>query len=551
MVTERPNILWFSFEDTSPRFGCYGDALARDAALTPNVDRLAAAGRLYRKCYSTAPVCAPSRFAVITGVYAHTAGAQHMRTTHTNRSTPGMCTPYEVVPPPQVKCIGEYLRARGYWCTNNVKTDYQFVAPASAWDECAPTAHWRNRPDPNQPFFAVFNYDPTHESGMWAEKGDPRTDPRRVEVPPHLVDGPEARRCIARQYDHIADGDARLGQLLEQLEADGVLDNTIIFIWSDHGEGLPRKKRWPLDGGTRVPMIVHAGRRARQALPPAQHDPAVIDDLVSLIALPATVLALTHTPRPPHLQGRAFLGHAKSSARRYAFSTRDRYDESYDRVRSVRDARWRYVRNYHPELPYLLWIPYSFRHPAMHELWQAERDGTLTPEQSLLMRPTRPVEELYDLDNDPHELHNLADNPNCQQELKRLRRALDAFLRRYGDRGEEPEAEMVARMWPGGVQPRTQPPVFIPITPDLPGIQATIHEAEPISLAAPARVMIHCPTQGASLTCTTGERWTLYTQPLVLPPGTTTLRARAHRYGYADSAEVVVSFIVTAGECES
>ena len=163
MAANRPNILWISFEDTSPRYGCYGDPVAR----TPNVDRLAAAGCRYPNGFSTSGVCAPARCAVITGMYAASIGGHHMRTSHTNQHTPELPTPYEAVPPHYVRCFTEYLRAVGYYCTNNVKTDYQFVPPATAWDELSPEAHWRNRPDPDQPFFAVFNPTTTHESGMW------------------------------------------------------------------------------------------------------------------------------------------------------------------------------------------------------------------------------------------------------------------------------------------------------------------------------------------------------------------------------------------------
>ena len=250
---KRPNILWISFEDTSPRFGCYGDPIAKAHNLTPNVDRLAAEGCRFPNAFSVAPVCAPSRSAIITGMYPTAIGAHHMRTTHNNHNTSDMPTPYECCPPHYVKLLPEYLRAAGYYCTNHTKTDYQFQPPISSWHDNSRQGHWRNRPDPDQPFFAVFNNagghnaPTTHESGMWPNvfekqhgRLDPKIDPASVEVPPYLPDTPVVRETIARQYDNIALTDQWVGGLLQQLEEDGLADNTIVFIWSDHGEGLPR-----------------------------------------------------------------------------------------------------------------------------------------------------------------------------------------------------------------------------------------------------------------------------------------------------------------------
>ena len=206
---KRPNVLWISFEDTNPFYGCYGDTVAR----TPNVDRLAAGGCIFPNAFSTAGVCAPARSAVITGMYPTSVGTHHMRTTHTHAACPGLPTPYGAVVPHFVKCFSEYLRAAGYYCTNNEKTDYQFEPPLTAWDASVEGAHWRDR-DGDQPFFAVFNPESTHESGMWEEAGEPKTDPEAVELPPYLPDTLECRKALARQYDHIAQNDALLGELL-------------------------------------------------------------------------------------------------------------------------------------------------------------------------------------------------------------------------------------------------------------------------------------------------------------------------------------------------
>ncbi|MGD2175844.1 MAG: sulfatase-like hydrolase/transferase, partial [Candidatus Brocadiaceae bacterium] len=248
--TRRPNVLWISFEDTNPRYGCYGDPVAR----TPNLDRLAAEGRRWPNTFSTAGVCAPARSAIITGMHPISIGTHHMRTTHTNAFAPELPTPYSAVVPHYVKCFTEYLRAAGYYCTNNVKTDYQFSPPFTAWDELSTEAHWRNRLDADQPFFAVFNLGRTHESGMWPEKcPEIAFDPDEIEVPPYFPDTPKVREAMARMYTNIEHNDGVLGDLLQQLEEDGLAEETVVFHWSDHGP-LPRGKRWPYDSGTHVPM---------------------------------------------------------------------------------------------------------------------------------------------------------------------------------------------------------------------------------------------------------------------------------------------------------
>ena len=522
---QRPNIVWISLEDTSPRFGCYGDPAAR----TPNMDRLASEGTIFVHAFSTAGVCAPSRAAVITGMYQTTIGAQHMRTSHTNRLTPEMPTPYEVVPPPYVKAFPEYLRSVGYYCTNNQKTDYQFEAPLTAWDECGSSAHWRHR-DADQPFFAVFNPLVTHESGMWRDLDElPATDPDQLTLPPYLPNTRKARVALARHYDHIAQADAEVGSLLLQLKEDGLEQNTIVFLWSDHGEGLPRAKRWPYDQGIRVPMIVRW---------PGSLRPGTTDErLVSLVDLAPTVLSLAGVDIPFHFQGVPFLGD-KHQDRPYVFAARDRYDESYDMVRAVRDSRYKYIRNYYPNQPYLQWIPYSHQHPVWQEMWRLHFEGTLTPAQGQMFQTRRPVEELYDCEADPFELDNLAGNPNLAATIERLRSELDRWMSQFGDFGHIPESQMVEQMWPGGVQPETARPIFLAITPSCHGREAAHEEQD---LEGPVEVMIHCATQGASIAYTTDPSPTapfkLYTGPVRLSLGETVLRAKAIRIGYLASRE--------------
>jgi N-sulfoglucosamine sulfohydrolase len=342
-MVKRPNILWVSFEDCYPHFGCYGDKVAR----TPSLDQLAAEGALWTRAFSTAPVCSPARSGVITGMYPVSIGTHHHRTGSGERIG-SLAYSYEAVIPHYVKCFSEYLRADGYYCSNNAKTDYQFAPPITAWDDCGATGHWRNRPDTDDSFFAVFNLGQTHESNMWEEKnGEPvwpelDFDLESIEVPPYFPDTKKVRESIARNYMNIEFADRQLGELMRALEEDGLADNTIVFVWTDHGP-MPRGKRWPYDSGIRSPLIV----RWPDGLPGG----TVRDELVSTIDLAPTVMSLCGVEMPRHMQGRAFLGAKAEAPREYVYAARDRYDEMYDTVRAVRDKRFKYIRHYHPEQP--------------------------------------------------------------------------------------------------------------------------------------------------------------------------------------------------------
>ncbi len=523
MSSSRPNILWISFEDTNPFYGCYGDKVAR----TPNVDALAASGCRYTHAFSTAGVCAPARSAIITGMYPTSIGSHHMRTTHRNRDTPEMPTPYDTCPPHYVKCFTEYLRAAGYFCTNNVKTDYQFAPPITAWDELSEEAHWRHRPDPDQPFFAVFNPTVTHESGMWEHDRPLAFDPDAIELPPYFPDTPKVRQAMARMYTNIETADGVMGRLLRELEEDGLAENTIVMHWSDHGP-LPRGKRWPYDSGIHVPLIVRW---------PGKTSPgSVRDRMVSTVDLGPTVLSLAGIPVPHHMQGIPFLGEQEQVPRVRIYAARDRHDEAYDMVRAVRDKRFKYILHFRPDLPYLQWIPYRNTHPILQEMWRLHLADELEGPQKLMFQP-RPVEELYDTLNDPWEIDNLADNIEFADTLDTMRQALDLWRFETGDMGEMTEWQMKRMWYPDGEQPVTAAPIIVPIS-------AADYGRQPVTeanLPSPCLVQLHSATQGASIAYTLEEgeavHWQLYSQPLRLPPGTHVLRARAIRIGFAESAE--------------
>jgi uncharacterized sulfatase len=418
----RPNILWISTEDMSPDMGCYGDSYS----VTPNLDRLASQGARFTRAFSTAPVCSPSRCSIITGMYASTVGGQEHRS--------------HIVPAQDVKCFTEYLRKLGYYCTNNSKTDYNFTPPKSAWDESSKRAHWRNRPDKSQPFFAVFNFLETHESRAYNRNGNfshltdsltasQRHDPAKGKLPAYYPDTPIVRQYWARWYDCITVMDQRIQKLLDELQEDGLADNTIVIFWADHGRGLPRGKRWLYDSGLRVPLIVRW---------PGHIKPGSIrDDMVTLMDLGPTMISLAGGKVPPQMQGRVFLGPDRQPEPKYVFATRDRMDETPDMMRSVRDHQFKYIRNYHPELPYAQPIKYMDAAPIMQEWRRMNREGKLKGPDALFFAPTKPPEELYDVQADPEEVHNLASEAQYQPILKRMRQALDEWEIRTHDKAYE------------------------------------------------------------------------------------------------------------------
>jgi arylsulfatase A-like enzyme len=431
----RPNILWISCEDISPHLGCYGDENAR----TPTLDALAEQGTRYTRAFTVAGVCAPSRSGIISGMYPSSLGSTFMR-----------C---QAKLPDHVKCFPEYLRQAGYYCSNNSKTDYNFRHPPSAWDESSNKAHWRKRAE-GQPFFAVFNLTMTHESQYRTRgeeyakkigrlKPEDRQDPSKLSLPPYYPDTPEARQDWAQYYELVTVMDYRAGDILRQLEEDGLADDTIVFFWSDHGVGLPRAKRWLYDSGTHVPLIVRIPEKLRVD---GQGQPASTDGrLICFIDLGPTVLNLAGVPVPEHMQGIPFLGADLSPPRRYVFGARDRIDEREDMVRTVRDERFRYVRNFKPYFPYSTHVSYAEQTPTMKDLRRLHAEGKLPAAAEQFMADHRPPEELYDTERDPHEIRNLAGSPEHRQTLERLRGALADWMQETRDTGVLPEAEIADR----------------------------------------------------------------------------------------------------------
>ena len=426
-AAERPNILWLTSEDNGQELGCYGHPLVQ----SPNIDRLAERGLRFTHASSNAPVCAPARTTIITGLYAPSVGGGHMRSAV---SLPDHIRPYPVV-----------LREAGYYCTNNSKTDYNLRGIGNIWDESSNQAHWRNRPE-GKPFFAIFNDTVSHESQMRRRPHQQVIDPADVEVPAYHPDTPEVRQDWAQYFDKINEMDGNLGRILDQLEEDGLADDTIIFYYGDHGSGLPRHKRWLYQGGLEVAMIVVIPEKF-QHLAPEDYEPGGVSDRpVAFVDLAPTLLSLIGIEPPEHMEGRAFLGEHIAPAPEFTFGHRERMDERYDLSRSVFDGRFKYIRNYRPDKAQGQFLAYMFQTPTTqvwHRLWQ---EGELTPEQAAFFEP-KPVEELYDTETDPDEVVNLAESDDAahREALERLRAAHRQWVLDTRDPGLLPESEMLRR----------------------------------------------------------------------------------------------------------
>lgn len=508
---KQPNILWITCEDMSPHLGSFGEKVAK----TPNLDQLAQEGVKCTNVFSTAGVCAPSRNALITGMYQTSTGGHQMRTLQTPASQKYSPVPsYSAVVPAQVKCFPEYLRKAGYYCTNNEKQDYQFEAPVTVWDENSRTADWRGRKDKNQPFFSVINLMITHESMVFIHEKDPvQVKPEAVEVPPYYPDNKIIRTDIARFLTNVQLMDKQVGEIIQKLKDDGLYDNTIIFFYSDHGDGLPFAKRELYDRGLRVPMIIRYPKEEKAG--------TVDSQLLSFVDFAPTVLSLANIPIPKYMEGQAFLGSQKAKTpRKYIYAARDRMDTEYDRVRAVSDGRFKYLKNYMPEKPYYQDIAFRLQQKGMAEILRLKEEGKLNEQQMYWFRKTKPDEELFDTKNDPYEFNNLANDPKYKAKLVELRTKHQEWLKKYGDLGAVPEKEMLAKWWNRQDKaPQTEPPT----------INTTGN-----------KTIINCATKGASIGYKNhwnDKTWQVYDNPIKTSNGDS-LYVVAHRIGYEPSGLV-------------
>ena len=522
---QKPNILWLTCEDISPMLSMYGDVTAK----TPNLDKLASESLIFTEAYTTVGVCSPSRSSIITGQYPISIGTHQMRTGRDvfgwgsrkydgkseAKDINGAPIPHHsVVTPPETKCFTEYLRAEGYFCTNNYKTDCQFAIPVTAFDENSKEAHWKNRAE-GQPFFSIFNHDVTHESKTWMHKDSAMTvDPASVPLPPYFPDTKTVRKDVARVYSNIELLDHQIGAKLAELEAAGLLEHTIIFFFSDHGGPLPRGKRAHYISGLRVPMMIRL---------PDQLQKKYVNELISFVDLAPTVLSLAGIEIPKQIQGQAFLGKQKAKIpRSYIFGSGDRFDEYSDRIRSVISKDFVYVKNYHTNLPAYKDVAYRKNIDMTNELLEMNANGELNEEQAYWFRTNKVKEEFYVRATDAYQLHNLVNNKKYKKQKKEMCKALKKWQKEIGDVGAIAEKEYLAQRWKNGVQPQTNRP--------------TIQEGN-------GRVTLTCTTEGASIayliskeeiTPTLDSGWQLYKEPLKLAKGDQ-LYVMGTRLGFKDS----------------
>lgn len=545
-----PNIVWISTHDINPHLGCYeGVWPGAEAAVTPNLDALAEQGVRFDQAFATSPVCAPSRSSIMTGCFPTAIGTMHMRS--------------KAAPPPEVRLLPEYFREAGYYCTNNFFTDFQVVTPGTTFDDCSPTAHWRNRPDPEQPFFAAFHGMATHESKIHAEGEDfetlmagvPTEDRHRPEdsqLPPYYPDTEVMREIWAKYLDLITAMDLWVGRIMAELEEDGLADNTIVVFWSDHGVGLPRAKRFAYEAGLREPLII----RWPGVLPAGE----AREEPVYLMDLAPTMLTACGIDLPDHMHAQPLFDAAGSPGPKhdYIVGHRDRMDTAADRTRTVRDERFRYIRHSYPDRPLMQHIEYpdalgswkELRH-LHHQEAQLRGAGEdvqlMTPLQRSVVAPNKPAEELYDVQADPHETINLVNDPEFQPVLTRFRDALDSWLEEYPDLGEIPEDELIEQWRPGGHLQTTATPVVS----EGPGGWAASCETEGVSIGwtqIPPGPIEPATSLGKATgdPVKDGRRWRAYTGPLTaqdLPAGTEegTVYFKAWRLGYEPSEEVAVT----------
>lgn len=414
---------------------------------TPNIDALARKGMYFENTFTTSPVCSPSRSAFHTGMYQMAIGAHNHRS---NRAEDP--SPYPFKLPRGVRILPDWLRDAGYytgnirevaedsWFRGTGKTDWNFTyegKPFDFDDWAALKSH--------QPFYAQINFSETHRGRAWNEahtRIERTADPQKVVLPPYYPDHPEVRKDWAQYLNTVMALDRKVGDILDRLEEDGLAENTIVVFMADHGRAMVRAKQWPYDSGLRVPLIVYYPPGIE--MPTGYRPGTVSSQLISSIDVTATTITMAGMEKPDILHGRVFLGEQSEAPRSYVFSGRDRGDETVDRIRTVRSKRYRYIRNFYPEKPFLQTNRYKeASYPTMWVLRKLHQEGTLNPEAVQLMQPTREPEELYDVLNDPYEIHNLAHSLDHQEIIKHLRTVLDEWIIEIDDQGRFPESPEV------------------------------------------------------------------------------------------------------------
>lgn len=520
-----PNIVWISWEDVSPNLGAYGDEYAH----TPYMDQLAQEGLTYLNAYSNYPVCAPARTTIATGQYASSYGGQYMQ-----------C---RAIPDPAVRLFPHLLRQAGYYTTNGGKNHFQMGFDIDvvwdryqrgAWNPADSKSLYEGR-KPDQPFFTVINFGNTHEghsrmqNERWVNQvqkaiGKHKHDPEQAPLPPYYPDTEKVRENVALYYDNITYTDSLSGIILKQLEEEGLADNTIVMMWGDHGWGLSRGKRWPYISGLRVPLIVKIPEMYQKAmLSKRDYRPGdKVEELVSFVDFAPTMLSLAGVEVSDFMQGQAFLGQQAQTPREYVYGGRGRMDETYECMRAVLDHDYLYIRNYMWHLPYLQTVRTMERQQIMQEWRRLYNEEKLNDVQKQFFQQPKPVEELYNIKEDPHQINNLATDKKYASILQRFRNENKSWQNKIGDVGLIMEPELDMMKWPEGKWPETAAPTFTTN-------YRNYWNGE-------VEVSIDCEMPDATIVWKyVGENdWRLYNQQVVVGPGRI-LQAKATRLGFYTS----------------
>ena len=423
---ERPNILWLTSEDNNVNWiGCYGNPHVN----SPNIDQLATEGFRYTHAYANAPVCAPSRSTWITGVHALSMGTHPMRSRYN-------------IPHDLIKYYPDHLKTSGYYVGNDKKTDFNIGGrkDSDCWDNSA-EVEWDKLKN-NQPFFQVINSTQSHESNAFGDFRKTKHSPKDIILRKYHPDLPTMRMNYAKYHDAIQGMDQAIGDALKQLEALGLADNTIVIYNSDHGGVLPRSKRFLFSSGIHCPLIIRIPEKYKD-LWPAEKPGMTVDRIVSFIDMPATWLRITDTKIPAIMQGQAFLGTEPQPERAFHYAYRARMDERNENARAICDKQFLYIRNYMPYTPWMQPLNYLWKMKATQAWVEHVESGKASEIEARFFKPKGWTEELYDMEQDPDSIHNLIDNPEYAEVIKRMQSNLRSWQEKVFDTGMLPESEMV------------------------------------------------------------------------------------------------------------
>ncbi len=440
-IKKKPNIVWLVAEDQSQYFfPFYGD----NSVNLPNISDLLKNGTVFEGMNSSYPVCAPARSAIITGMYPNSIGTGNMRalkgdTKERSAKEASLGVPYYSSKLAEnIKPFTQILREKGYYCTNNAKRDYNFNLRDEAWDESSNKASWEKRKD-DQPFFSVFNFNVTHESAMWQrDKEQLRVDPKILKVPPLFPNDSISKHSLAVNYSNLVEMDRQMGLIIDKLKDQGLYQDTYIFFYSDHGGPFPRHKRAIYETGTKVPLVIKFPSNIK---PKEKRN----SDMLNFIDFAPTILSIVGGIDIPKIyQGQAFLGSKKNkNKRKYLFTASDRFDEHPDRIRAVKNKKFKYIKNYNLNKPHALPVAYRNQMALMQNLNRLNESNLLSKKQKLWFQIPKKSEEFYDLENDPFELNNLIENKKYFEDIQNLRIALDNWMIEINDLGHLSEKELV------------------------------------------------------------------------------------------------------------